>query len=82
MVMRLSGSLSAAAALLTGLMVVAQGPPRYWPYAYNPAAVAPPPAYYDPYTSGLGPCPQRYPGDPPCRDTILPSYGQPDYWVR
>ena len=29
---------------------------------------------YNPYTAGLGPCPQREPGDPPCSDTVVPSY--------
>jgi hypothetical protein len=77
---RISWILSAV--LLSGAMLVTQAQPRYWPYAYNPAQVAPPSWYYNPYTSGLGPCPQRLPGDPPCSETILPSYGQPDYWVR
>jgi hypothetical protein len=42
----------------------------------------PPSWSYDPYTSGLGPCPQRFPGDPPCKETMEPTYGQPSYWPR
>ena len=42
----------------------------------------PPQWSFDPYTSGLGPCPQRGPGDPPCSETVSPSYGQPSYWPR
>lgn len=71
------------AATLAGGMFLAQAqPPRYWPYAFDPGQAAPPSWYYNPYTSGLGPCPQRYRTDPPCRETIQPSYGQPDYWGR
>jgi hypothetical protein len=42
----------------------------------------PPEWSYDPYTSGLGPCPQRLPGDEPCNETMHPTYGQPSYWSR
>src|SRR3954447_1365599 len=63
----------------------------YVPYAYPylpsvtvyPSAPTTPPEWsYDPYTSGLGPCPQRLPSDPHCRETMEPSYGQPSYWAR
>ena len=42
----------------------------------------PPSWSFDPYTSGLGPCPQRGPGDEPCSERIVPSYGQPSYWPQ
>ena len=87
-----------AAAFLLGAVPTAnaQYPYTYTPPAANaynypllpPVAVQPyvpttPPAWsYDPYTSGLGPCPQRFPGDPPCKEMIAPSYGQPSYWPR
>lgn len=49
----------------------------------HPYVQTTPPSWsYDPYTSGLSPCPQRMPGDDPCRDTMQPSYGQPSYWPR
>ena len=49
---------------------------------YPSVPTTPPEWSYDPYTSGLSPCPQRLPGDEPCRDTMQPSYGQPSYWPR
>ena len=53
---------------------------EYYPYI---AATATPPAWgYDPYTSGLGPCPQRARGDDRCAERIEPTAGQPNYWVR
>jgi len=71
--------------LLVGVTLVAEAQPLYqgYPYAGAPPA-APPPSnwFYDPYTSGLGPCPQRRPVDPPCRETIDPSWGQPSFWPR
>ncbi len=51
-------------------------------YPNNPAPAAPPSWSYDPYTSGLGPCPQRLRGDPSCAETVAPTAGQPNYWVR
>jgi len=50
----------------------------YPPYAQPP--MTPPSWSYDPYTSGLGPCPQRRPSDPPCSVTVSPTYGQPNFW--
>jgi hypothetical protein len=36
---------------------------------------------YDPYPSGIGTCVQSNWGNsPPCRETIEPTYGQPNYW--
>ncbi len=59
---------------------VASAQPYPW-YPYPPAPPPPPPSWnYDPYTSGLGPCPQRLPGDPPCSYTVAPSYDQPSFW--
>lgn len=53
------------------------------PVVVQPYVQTTPPAWsYDPYTSGLSPCPQRLPNDPPCHETMQPSYGQPDYWQR
>ena len=42
---------------------------------------ATPPAWsYDPYTSGLGPCPQKGPWDTQtCSQIMPPTYGQPNY---
>lgn len=94
--MALGKSILIGAALLIGATLVGNAQPQYQrpqyqAYPNNQVAVAPPynqaPAippswYYNPYTSGLGPCPQRYPADPPCRETIDPSYGQPSYWPR
>ncbi len=72
------------AVLLAGVSLAASAQPFYPPYLYAPPpGAAPTPWYYNPYTSGLGPCPQRRGGsDPPCRETIEPSYGQPNYWPR
>jgi hypothetical protein len=90
----LSAALLAATAVAAHAQYAAYPPPPYQPYAYPaypypptyyqtaPAPAPPPAASYDPYTSGLGPCPQRYPGDPPCSVTMHPTYGQPDFWSR
>ncbi len=59
------------------------GYPFVRPVPVNPYVPTTPPAWsYDPYTSGQSPCPQRHPGDPPCSETMDPSYGQPSYWPR
>jgi hypothetical protein len=55
-------------------------PPYPYPYSYPAPPAAPPAWSYDPYTSGLGPCPQRRGGEPQCRYTVEPTYGQPNYW--
>jgi len=51
-------------------------------YRANPAPATPSSWSYDPYTSGLGPCPQRWRGDDRCSETMAPTAGQPNYWVR
>ncbi len=51
-------------------------------YQANPAPATPSSWSYDPYTSGLGPCPQRFRGDDKCSETVSPTAGQPNYWVR
>ena len=61
--------------------------PYMYPYlpsttVYPSVPTTPPSWSFDPYTSGLGPCPQRGPGDEPCSERISPSYGQPNYWPR
>ena len=74
-------SLLAAGFLMTATFA-ANAQPQYQPYPYNPTTASPPSWSYDPYTSGLGPCPQRRTSDPPCRETMEPTYGQPSYWRR
>src|SRR5690348_2650465 len=49
------------------------------PYTATTAPTIPQSWSYDPYTSGLGPCPQRVASDPPCSETSPPSYGQPSF---
>lgn len=76
----------------TATLARAQSQSQVYPYYQPPFYYAQPYYYgtwnvprswsYDPYTSGLGPCPQRRPSDPPCKDTIAPSFGQPSYWPR
>lgn len=51
-------------------------------YPNNPAPAHPASWSYSPYTSGLGPCPQRDRGDSRCSERIAPTAGQPNYWVR
>ena len=90
--MALTRSIVAGAAILAVATITAGAqpieptpPPWNWvfgPYQYAYTPTAPQSWYYNPYTSGLGPCPQRRPGDPPCSETIQPSYGQPSYWSR
>jgi hypothetical protein len=80
--MTLRKSVMLSAALLVGATFVAAAQPLYQAYPYNQPSAVPPSWFYNPYTSGLGPCPQRYPTDPPCRETIDPSYGQPSFWPR
>jgi hypothetical protein len=77
----LNKSLIVGAFLTAGMVSAAnaqQAYPAYYPY-YQ-AQRTPPSWSYDPYTSGLGPCPQRFPSDPPCRYTMSPTYGQPNFW--
>jgi len=92
LIMTIGRSLVIAAVLLAGttLAAGAQSPypyhssfyPYYTPDPYGRAPLAPPSWSYDPYTSGLTSCPQRYRNEPPCRVTMHPTYGQPSYWAR
>lgn len=59
-----------------------QGYPNVQAYPNNPAPAAPASWSYNPYTSGMGPCPQRARGDDRCEDRIAPTAGQPNYWIR
>jgi hypothetical protein len=87
----------ATAALLIGASFVGSAQAQYqaypYPYGYSYPYYAPYPQYaqvpatppswsYDPYTSGLTACPQRGHRDPPCSETLFPTYGQPDYRDR
>jgi hypothetical protein len=77
--MTLVKSLLMSAALLVGATVVANAQVPY-PYPYTPAPATPLAWSYDPYTSGLSPCPQRGPGDlGKCGDRMPATYGQPDF---
>jgi hypothetical protein len=74
------------AAVLIGTTIAANAQRvPYPPYAYYPpypiyqAPATAPSWSYDPYTSGLGACPQWLPGDSPCREQMPPTYGQPNY---
>jgi hypothetical protein len=66
-----------------GLVFSAHAQSRYpsiFNYGPPQAPQAPQSWSYDPYTSGLGPCPQRRPSDEPCRYMIAPTVGQPSFW--
>ena len=88
--MRLDRSTLLAAAVLAGTGAATAARAQYQPYPYpypvNPygyqAPAIPPSWSYDPYTSGLTACPQRGHRDPPCSETLFPTYGQPDYRSR
>ena len=71
-------------AVLIGATAVgnAQVPPYQTPYpSYYQPPPYPPSWSYDPYTSGIGACVQMNRGNsPPCKYTIEPTYGQPNYW--
>lgn len=86
--MALAKSIVLGAAILTGAAVAATEAmaqyPLYaqsYPYYQAPVPVPmPPPAWnYDPYTTGMTACTNWWPGDPPCRETTHPSYGQPQF---
>jgi hypothetical protein len=73
------------AALFAVAPIAAQAQP--YPYSQTPAAVAastpitPLSWSYDPYTSGMAPCPQGMHGDlQTCAQKMPPTYGQPSYW--
>jgi hypothetical protein len=76
-----------AAVLLAGTAIAANAQQQYPVYAYpyegHPYYQTPPSTplswSYDPYTSGMSACPQRGRRDPPCNETLFPTYGQPNY---
>ena len=77
--MMLRKSIFLSSAFLLGATALANAQ-QYSPYAYSPAPATPPSWSYDPYTSGLSPCPQKTPGDlGKCGDRMPATYGQPDY---
>lgn len=86
----LLGAMCLGATALVGTAQAQYAPfPYYYPpapYAPAPAPVATPPVWnYDPYTSGLSPCPQRLPSDSTsCAEQMPPTFGQPGYrpWWR
>ena len=87
--MTLVKSVLTGSMLLTGTALVANAQIQYtgYPYGYQAysyhAPAAPRSWSYDPYTSGLGPCPQWLPGDlETCGQRMPPTYGQPSYWSR
>lgn len=85
-------SLLIGAVCLVGTALPATAQAQYQPYShtqlsqvplyqppYVPVPATPPASSYDPYTSGLSPCPQRDPRDSvSCREQMPPTYGQPD----
>jgi hypothetical protein len=79
--------IAAVFSAVTATGAAAQAP--QWPslpyvqsYPYNPAPNTPPAWSYNPYTSGIGPCVQANRGNsPPCRETLVPTAGQPNYSV-
>ena len=76
-------ALVSAALLIASSGAVAKAQAISQPYPYYQPRPTPPSWSYDPYTSGLGPCPQGTPGDlERCRDRMPPTYGQPSYWPR
>jgi len=70
-----------AAGFLIGATVAANAQAQYpTPYPYSPAPGPQASWNYDPYTSGLSPCPQWHAGDTTrCRDQMPATYGQPSY---
>lgn len=80
--MVLKKSMFGGAVCLIGTTLAATAQPEYvaQPPPYYQIPATPPSWNYDPYTSGLSPCPQWFRGDPPCRYTMPPTYGQPSYW--
>jgi len=74
----------AGAVFLLGTVFAAnaqQYPPYPYPYLYAPVPTPLPSSWsYNPYTSGLSPCPQRLPSDSTsCAEQMPPSFGQPGY---
>ena len=88
MVMLMFKSALTGAVLLTAASVAAGAQPypygQTYPYAQanpiSPAQAAPQSWSYDPYTSGMAPCPQGIHGDlESCGQKMPPTYGQPNY---
>jgi hypothetical protein len=87
-------SIFAIALCLLGAMATAKAQAQYAaepyrqlslqrPQAVDRGAATLPSWSYDPYTSGLGPCPQHSPNDSlSCSEQLPPTYGQPSYWSR
>lgn len=76
--MKFSGLLLGSLLVVVPLLAEAQ---QYAPPTQRPAT--PPSWSYDPYTSGLGPCPQKSPWDTQtCSQMMPPTYGQPSYWSK
>ncbi|MBV8776910.1 MAG: hypothetical protein JO032_18510 [Alphaproteobacteria bacterium] len=72
-----------AAALFAGSLAAGAQAQQYPPAPYAQRPQTPPSWSYDPYTSGLGPCPQKSPWDTQtCSQIMPPTYGQPSYWSR
>lgn len=72
-----------AVALLAAPPVAFAQAQQYRTAPYRQLPQTPPSWSYDPYTSGLGPCPQKGPWDTqPCSQIMPPTYGQPSYWPR
>lgn len=66
--------------LAVAATLAANAQPQYSWYFYGQPPAAPPAWSYDPYTSGLSPCPQWRPGDStPCHAQMPPTYGQPSF---
>ena len=87
--MTLGRIISIGAFCLAMTILVGQAQAQYPAYPYHPgysyyqAPAAPRSWSYDPYTSGLSPCPQWFPGDlQTCSQQMPPTYGQPSFWSR
>ncbi len=74
-------SMLLGALFLVGTTLAAAAQQAYPSASYAPAPSTPPSWSYDPYTSGMAPCPQKLPGDlTTCQQNMPPTSGQPSYW--
>jgi hypothetical protein len=82
MTMALTKSAAFGTICLVAMTLGANAQSYYPAYQYNQAPPRTPPSWsYDPYTSGMAPCPQGHPGDmTTCQQRMPPTYGQPSYW--
>lgn len=81
--MKIRRLIVAVAFFVSPLSVGAQAQQDWATPYYPPSQQTPQSWSYDPYTSGLGPCPQKSPWDlQPCSKLMPPTYGQPSYWPR